>query len=53
VLGRAYGMHGEEEMCIQGFGREPAGKRPLGRPGLRWEHNIKMDLKEVGCGGMD
>jgi len=29
------------------------GKRPFGRPRRRWEDNIKMDLKEVGCGGMD
>ena len=29
------------------------GKRPLGRPRRRWGNNIKMDLKEVGCGGMD
>jgi hypothetical protein len=28
------------------------GKRPLGRPRHRWEDNIKMDLQEVGCGGM-
>jgi hypothetical protein len=28
------------------------GKRPLGRPRSRWEGNIKMDLQEVGCGGM-
>jgi len=27
--------------------------RPLGRPRLRWEDNIKMDLQEVGCGVMD
>jgi hypothetical protein len=26
------------------------GKRPLGRPRLIWEVNIKMDLQEVGCG---
>ena len=25
----------------------PAGKRPLGRPRLRWEDNIRMDLKEI------
>jgi len=31
----------------------PEGKRPLGRPKLRWEDNIKMDLQEVGCGGID
>jgi hypothetical protein len=28
------------------------GKRPRGRPRHIWEHNIKMDLQEVGCGGM-
>jgi len=32
---------------------KPEGKRPLGRPRHRWEDNIKMDLQEVGCGGMD
>ena len=32
---------------------KPEGKRPLGRPWLRWEDNIKMHLQEVGCGGMD
>jgi hypothetical protein len=26
------------------------GKIPLGRYRLRWEHNIKIDLQEVGCG---
>ena len=29
------------------------GKSPLGRPRRRWEDNIKMDLQEVRCGGMD
>jgi hypothetical protein len=29
------------------------GKRPLGRSRHRWEDNIKTDLQEVGCGGMD
>jgi len=29
------------------------GKRPLGRPRRRWEDNIKMDLQEVRCGGME
>ena len=33
--------------------RKPEGKRPLGRPRRRWEDNIKMDLQELGCGGMD
>jgi hypothetical protein len=29
------------------------GKRSLGRPRRRWEDNIKLELQEVGCGGMD
>ena len=29
------------------------GKTPLRRPRHRWEDNIKMDLQEVGCRGMD
>jgi hypothetical protein len=28
-------------------------ERPLGRHRCRWEDNIKMDLQEEGCGGMD
>jgi len=29
------------------------GKRPLGRPRHRWVDNIRMYLREVGCGYMD
>jgi len=32
---------------------KPDGKRPLRRHGHKWEDNIKMDLQEVGCEGMD
>jgi hypothetical protein len=32
---------------------KPEGKRQMGTPRRRWEDNIKMDLQEVGCGGMD
>jgi len=32
---------------------KPEGKKPLGRPRRRGKGNIKMDLQEVGCGGMD
>jgi hypothetical protein len=32
---------------------KPEGKRPLVRSRRRWEDNIKMDLREIGWGGMD
>ena len=32
---------------------KPELRRPLGRPRLRWEDNIKMDLHEVGCECLD
>jgi hypothetical protein len=33
--------------------RKPEGKTPLGRPRCRWVDNIKMDLREIGCEGVD
>ena len=44
---------GERRRIFRVLMGKPEGKRPLGRPKHRWEVNIKMDLKEVGCGGMD
>jgi hypothetical protein len=32
---------------------KPEGKRPLGRPRRKWEENIRIDLREIGWGGMD
>jgi hypothetical protein len=32
---------------------KPEGKRKLGRARRRWKDNIKKELKEIGCGGMD
>jgi hypothetical protein len=32
---------------------KPEGKRPLGRPRRRWEDNIKTNLQEEGCDGME
>jgi hypothetical protein len=29
------------------------GRRPLGRPRRRWVDNIRMDLGEIGRGGVD
>jgi hypothetical protein len=39
---------GEERGVHRALVGKPEGKRPLGRPRLRWEDNIKMDLQEVG-----
>jgi hypothetical protein len=43
----------EERGMYRVFVGKLEGKRPLGRPRHRWEDNTRMDLQEVGCGGMD
>jgi hypothetical protein len=44
---------GEDRVVYRVLVGKPERKRPLGRPGRRWEDNIKMDLQEVGGGGGD
>jgi hypothetical protein len=44
---------GEERDVYRVLVGKPEGKRQLGRPRRRWEDYIRMDLQEVGCGGMD
>ena len=44
---------GERRGVYRVLVRKPQGKRPLGRPRRRLEDNIKTDLQEIGCGGMD
>jgi hypothetical protein len=44
---------GERRGACRALVGKPEGRRPLGRPRRRWEDNIKMDLREVGWGGMD
>jgi len=44
---------GERRSVYRVLVEKPDGKRQLGRPRRRWEDNIKMDLWEVGCEGMD
>jgi hypothetical protein len=46
-------MFGERTGIYRVLLDKPEEKRPLGRPSHRWEDNIKMDLNEVGFGGMN
>jgi hypothetical protein len=52
-MGGACSAYVERRSVYRVLVRNPEGKRPLGRPRLRFEDNIIMDLQEVGCGGMD
>jgi hypothetical protein len=44
---------GEERKVCRVLVGKPEGKRPLGRPRRRWEDGIRMDLREIGFGGVD
>ena len=44
---------GERRDVYRVFVGKPEGKIALGKPRRRWENDIKMDLQEVGCAGMD
>jgi hypothetical protein len=44
---------GEERNVYSVLMGKPEGKRPLGRPRLRWEDGIRMDLREIGWGSVD
>jgi hypothetical protein len=44
---------GERRGAYRALVGKPEGRRPLERPRRRWEDNIKMNLREVGWGGVD
>jgi hypothetical protein len=44
---------GEKRNAYRLLVGKPEGKRPLGRPRRRWVDNIKMDVLEIGSGGVD
>jgi len=52
-MGGACSAYGEKRDVYRVLVGKPEGKRPVGRSRQRWEDNIKMDIQEVGCGGMD
>jgi hypothetical protein len=43
---------GEKKNAYRILMGRPEGKRPPGKPRYRWEDNNKMDLREIGWGGM-
>jgi len=52
-MGGACSACGERRGVYKVLVGKPEGKRPLGRPRRRWEDNIKMELQELGFGGID
>jgi len=52
-MGEECSTLGDSRGVYRGLVLKPEGKRALGRPRRRWENNVKMDLQEVGCWGMN
>jgi hypothetical protein len=52
LAGHSTHMGEKRNVCRVLVGK-PEGRRPLRKPRHRWEHNIKMDLRGIGWGGMD
>jgi hypothetical protein len=50
--GHVAGM-GVERKVYKVLVGKPEGKRPFGRPRRRWENEVRMDLREIGLGGVD
>jgi hypothetical protein len=44
---------GEVRISFKSLYGKSEGKRLFGKPGRRWEDNIKMDIKGIGCGNVD
>jgi len=52
-MGGAHSAYGERRGVYRVLVGKPEGRRPRGIPRLMWQDDIKVDLQEVGCGGMD
>jgi len=51
-MGRACSMHGTE-MHTTFWSENMKGRENLGKPRPRWKDNIRVDLRELGWGGVD
>jgi hypothetical protein len=49
----SFGDGGEGREAYRILIGKPERRKPLGRPRRRWEDNIKMDVREAGCGGIN
>jgi hypothetical protein len=52
-MGRACSTNGEKRNAYRLLVGMPKGKTSLGKPRRTWVDNIKMDLREIGCGSMN
>jgi hypothetical protein len=53
-MGGTCSAYGVKKDVYRVLVRKREGKRPVGRPGCRWEDNVKMYyLQEMRCGGID
>jgi hypothetical protein len=52
-MGKACSTNREKRNAYRMLVGKAEGNRPLGRPRRRWVDNIKMNLREIGWGGMD
>jgi hypothetical protein len=52
-MGRGCSAHGEKRNAYRALVGKPEGKKPPVRPRSRWEDNIRIDLREIGLGGID
>ena len=50
---RACDAYGKKRYAYRVLVGKPQGKKPLAGPGRRWEDNIKRDLKEIRCEGVE
>jgi hypothetical protein len=52
-MGRVCTMNGDKRNGYRILEGKSEGRRPLRRPRRRWEDNIRIDLRDIGWGGMD
>jgi len=52
-FGAACNTHWIDEKCMHKFNWKFGREEPLGFPKLKWEDNFKINLKSVGCRGVE